>query len=128
MTPDSPVPQPEQVAAFFKKHPTGLVTLVLTDLVDSTALLRQLGDQAGATFLQRRRQILREVLHSLAEAEEIETAGDSFLLVFAKPSDAVRFGLQSQTRLRKFSQESGLKVQERMAIHLGEVVISEHET
>jgi TolB-like protein/class 3 adenylate cyclase/Flp pilus assembly protein TadD len=106
----------------------GLVTLVFTDLVDSTALLHQLGDQAGTTFLRRRRQILREVLHSLPEAEEIETAGDSFLLVFAKPSDAVRFALQSQARLRTFSLESGLKVQERMGIHLGEVVISEHET
>jgi class 3 adenylate cyclase len=128
MTPGSPVPQPEQVAAFFQKHRTGLVTLVFTDLVDSTALLHQLGDQAGASFLLRRRQILREVLHTLPEAEEIETAGDSFLLVFAKPSDAVRFALQSQARLRTFSLESGLKVQERMGIHLGEVVISERET
>jgi serine/threonine-protein kinase len=128
MPPDSPVPQPEQVAAFFQKHRTGLVTLVFTDLVDSTALLHQLGDQAGASFLRRRRQILREVLHTLPEAEEIETAGDSFLLVFAKPSDAVRFALQSQARLRTFSLEAGLKVQERMGIHLGEVVISERET
>jgi serine/threonine-protein kinase len=116
------------VAAFFQKHRTGLVTLVFTDLADSTALLHQLGDQAGATFLRRRRQILREVLHTLAEAEEIETAGDSFLLAFAKPSDAVRFALQSQARLRTFSVESKLPVQERMGIHLGEVVISEFET
>jgi serine/threonine protein kinase/class 3 adenylate cyclase/dienelactone hydrolase len=116
------------VAAFFQKHRTGLVTLVFTDLVDSTALLQQLGDQDGASFLRRRRQILREVLHSLPEAEEIETAGDSFLLVFAKPSDAVRFALQSHARLRTFSLESRLKVQERMGIHLGEVVISERET
>jgi serine/threonine protein kinase/class 3 adenylate cyclase len=128
MSPDSAVPQPEQVAAFFQKHRTGLVTVVFTDLVDSTALLHRLGDQAGATFLRRRRQILREVLHSLSEAEEIETAGDSFLLVFAKPSDAVRFALQSQARLRTFSAESKLPVLERMGIHLGEVVISEHET
>ena len=70
MSPGSAIPQPEQVAAFFQKHRTRLVTLVFTALVDSTALLHELGDQAGATFLRRRRQIVREVLHSLPEAEE----------------------------------------------------------
>ena len=40
-------PLPEQVASFFQKHRTGLVTLVFTDLVDSTALLSQLGDQGA---------------------------------------------------------------------------------
>jgi class 3 adenylate cyclase len=105
-----------------------LVTLVFTDVVDSVALVRQLGDQAGATFLQRRRQRVRETLRSFPEGEEIETAGDSFLLVFSKPSDAVRFGLLVQAQLRAFSQDSGLAVQERIGIHLGEVVIAEHET
>jgi class 3 adenylate cyclase len=73
----------EQVAAFFQKHRTGLVTLAFTDLVDSTALLQQLGDQAGTTCLRQRRRILREVLHALSEAEAIETAADSFLLALA---------------------------------------------
>jgi len=121
-------PSSEQVAAFFRKHRTGLVALVFTDLVDSTALLNQLGDQAGASFLRQRREIIRDTLRALPEAEEIETAGDSFLLVFSKPSDAVRFALLTQARLRAFSAESRLSVQERMGIHLGEVVISEHET
>jgi len=128
MTRESSAPQPEQVAAFFRKHRTGLVALVFTDLVDSTALLSQLGDQAGASFLQRRRRIIREVLQSYPEGEEIETAGDSFFLVFTKPSDAVRFALQVQGQLRRFSEESRRPVQERIGIHLGEVVIAEHET
>jgi WD40 repeat protein/serine/threonine protein kinase/class 3 adenylate cyclase len=128
MIPDSATARPEQVAAFFQKHRTGLITLVFTDLVDSTVLLRQLGDQGGATFMQRRRQLIRDALRTFAGSEEIETAGDSFLLAFPKPSDAVRFALQSQTRLRQFSAESGLPVQERMGIHLGEVVIAENET
>src|SRR5215831_9390649 len=123
-----PVPRPEQVAAFFRKHRTGLVALVFTDLVDSTALLSQLGDQAGASFLQQRRQIIRKVLQSYREGEEIETAGDSFFLVFTKPSDAARFALQVQGQLRQFSLESRLSVQERIGIHLGEVVIAEYET
>jgi WD40 repeat protein/class 3 adenylate cyclase/tRNA A-37 threonylcarbamoyl transferase component Bud32 len=128
MTPEAAAPQSEQVAAFFQKHRTGLVTLVFTDVVDSVALLSRLGDQAGATFMQRRRQVIREVLQGLHEGAEIETAGDSFLLAFAKPSDGVRFALQSQARLRRFSTDSKVPVQERIGIHLGEVVIAENET
>jgi len=128
MPSSSPAPQPEQVAAFFQKHRTGLVTLVFTDLVDSTALLQKLGDQTGATFLQNRRDIVRELLSSYDGGEEIETAGDSFLLLFAKPSDAVRFALTVNTRFRDFSAKAGVPLQERMGIHLGEVVIREGET
>jgi WD40 repeat protein/serine/threonine protein kinase/class 3 adenylate cyclase len=105
-----------------------LVALVFTDLVDSTALLSQLGDQAGTSFLRKRREIIRNTLRTLPESEEIETAGDSFLLAFSKPSDAVRFALLTQAALRAFSAESRLSVQERIGIHLGEVVITEGET
>jgi class 3 adenylate cyclase len=45
-------PPSEHVAAFFEKHRTGLLTIVFTDLVDSTALMQRLGNQAGATFLK----------------------------------------------------------------------------
>jgi len=121
-------PQPEHVVAFFQKHRTGLVTLVFTDLVDSTALLQKLGDQAGATFLKQRREIIRDKLRTIPEGEEIETAGDSFLIAFSKPSDAVRFALLVQAQLRSFSKASRLSVQERIGIHLGEVVIAEGET
>jgi serine/threonine-protein kinase len=116
------------VATFFKKHHTGLVTLIFTVLVDSSILLTRLGDQAGASFLQQRRKVIRDTLRTLPESEEIETAGDSFLLAFNKLSDAVRFALQTQARLRQFSHEADLPVQERIGIHLGEVVIAEHET
>lgn len=37
---------------FQRKHRTGLVPLVFTDLVNSVALRRQLGDQAGTSLLQ----------------------------------------------------------------------------
>ena len=70
-------PSSEPVAAFFEKHRTGLVALVFTDLVDSTVLLSQLGDQAGASFLRKRREIIRDTLRNLPESEEIETAAPS---------------------------------------------------
>jgi class 3 adenylate cyclase len=75
-----------------KPHRTELVTLVFTDIVGSTALKQQLGDKAGAALIQRHHALVREVRQPFADSQEIETAGDSFLLLFNRPSDAVRKG------------------------------------
>ena len=107
---------------------TGLVTLLFTDIVSSTALKQRLGDKAGAALIQEQRALVRQLLTTYPGAEEIETAGDSFLLSFSKPSDAVRFALVLQRRLRGLNREDATPLQERIGIHLGEVVIEEHAT
>ena len=76
------------------KRRTGLFTLLFTDVAGSTQLKAELGDQAGVALLREHHALVRELLAGFAEAEEISTAGDSFLLVFRKPSDALRFALQ----------------------------------
>jgi class 3 adenylate cyclase len=116
-----------QVEEFRRRHRTGLVTLLFTDIVESTALKRALGDHAGTALIQQYRALVRELLRQFPESEEIETAGDSFLLVFRKPSAAVTFGLQLQHCQRQLGETSGQPVRLRIGIHLGEVVIEEHE-
>jgi class 3 adenylate cyclase len=107
---------------------TGLVTLLFTDIVSSTALKQHWGDKAGAVLIQQQRAPVRQLLAACPGAEEIETAGDSFLLLFPKPSDAVSFALVLQSRLRSLSQGQPMPLTERIGIHLGEVVIETHET
>ena len=120
-------PSREQAAGLRPRHPTGLAALLFTDIVDSTALMQRLGNQAGATLIQRHHELVRKTLAESGNGEEIETAGDSFLLVFAKPSEAVRFSLLLQSRIRQSLQEQGVAVQDRIGIHLGEIVIEEKD-
>jgi class 3 adenylate cyclase len=72
--------------------------------------------------------VIREILGQFSEGEEIETAGDSFFIVFTKPSDAVKFSLLVQARVRALSAEVGRPVLDRIGIHVGEVWIEEHES
>src|SRR5262249_4149277 len=51
-------------------------------------------------------------------AREIETAGDSFLIVFERPSDAVRFSVKLQA-------DNDTAISDRIGIHLGEVFLEE---
>ncbi len=92
--------QRAKVEEFQRKHRIGLLTLLFTDLVGSTQLKQELGDHAAVALIQQHRALVREILSGFKEGEEIETAGDSFFLVFTKPSDAVQFSLLLQTRLR----------------------------
>jgi class 3 adenylate cyclase len=120
-----PVGQGKQLEAFGRKHRTGVVTLLFTDMVGSTALKQQLGDGAAANLFRKHHDLIRETLQQFPQGEEVETAGDSFLLIFATPSDAVQFALLAGSRLRSLHpgpEGAGL---DRIGIHVGEVVLGE---
>jgi class 3 adenylate cyclase len=105
------------------KPRTGLVTLLFTDMVGSTALKQQLSDQGGAALFRNHHQLVRDLLGRFPTGQEIETAGDSFLIVFSTPSDAVRFGLLLQAKLRHLREEAGVSLFDRIRIHGVEVVV-----
>src|SRR5439155_4903699 len=115
-----------KVEEFRRKHRTSLLTLVFTDMVGSTALKQGLGEREVASLFQDYRQLVRRQRTRFSESEEIETAGDSFLLVFATPSEAVEFALILQTELGTWRQTRGIQVRQRVGIDLCEVVIEEH--
>lgn len=124
MTPGSTIVGNEgRIQAFSRKHQTGLVTLVFTDLVGSTQLKQRLGDWLGVRRIQEHHELVRGLLGEFPEAAEISTAGDSFFLVFARPSDAVLFALRLQKALRDSARPNEAPLRDRIGIHLGEVVI-----
>jgi class 3 adenylate cyclase/tetratricopeptide (TPR) repeat protein len=121
------IKQRAKVKEFQRKHRVGLLTLLFSDIVDSTKLKQTLGDREAVPVIQRHHAAIREILSQFSEGEEIETAGDSFFVVFTKPSEAVKFSLLVQARLRELSAEVGQPVFDRIGIHVGEVWIDEHE-
>src|SRR5882672_8617873 len=66
--------------------PTGFVTLLMTDIEGSTALLRRLGDRYGA-LLNDVRGILRAAV-SRASGREIDARADEFFAVFERAAAA----------------------------------------
>jgi eukaryotic-like serine/threonine-protein kinase len=117
----------DRVEAFRRKHRIGLPTLVFTDIVGSTKLKQELGDRHGLALLQQHHALLRNILDRFEEAEEINTAGDSFFRVFSKPSDATKFALLLQANLAGLAKKTGRLIQNRIGIHFGEVFIEHRE-
>ena len=92
--------------------PTGIVTLLFTDIVGSTALLAKLGE--GYTeALAEHRQIVREAC-AARDGLEVDTQGDAFFFVFGRATDAVAAASDIQRALA----DGPIRV--RMGLHTGE--------
>ena len=75
------------------------VTLLFTDLVNSTALLERVGDERAQRVLRVHRQLLREALASHGGAET-KWLGDGLLATFASVAEAVRCAVTMQQGAR----------------------------
>ena len=124
MSGSASTPRREALERFQQKHHLGQVTVVFTDIVASTDLKQTLGDLAAQALLKAHDERVRQILGEFADAQEIETAGDSFLLVFANPADAVAFALRLQASLRLQSRGQAA-VRDRIGIHVGKVLVGE---
>jgi class 3 adenylate cyclase/tetratricopeptide (TPR) repeat protein/tRNA A-37 threonylcarbamoyl transferase component Bud32 len=125
MTVEHTPQQQTRVEEFQRRHQIRLLTLLFTDVVGSTRLKQLLGERAAIELTERHHALLREILAGFADAEEIGTSGDSFFMVFAKPSDAVHFALLAQRAVRDLARETGQPVLDRIGIHVGEVFIQD---
>src|SRR5262249_40475739 len=87
------------------------VTLLFTDLVNSTALLEGVGDERAQRVLRGHRQQLREALASHG-GEETKWLGDGLLATFASVAEAVRCAvtMQQGTRGRTVGERLGLRI------------------
>jgi class 3 adenylate cyclase len=90
------------------------LTLLFTDIVESTQAIVDLGDERWREVLDRYRAVVRQEL-SRHRGREVNTAGDAFFAVFDRPMDAVRCA----TAMRSSVKALGLRV--RTGIHLGDV-------
>jgi class 3 adenylate cyclase len=115
----------QRVVEFQRQHSTALLTLMFTDIVASTQLKQELGDGEASLLIHEHHAIVRRLLAQFSTALEISTAGDSFFLVFAKPSEAVKFSLLLRIALRDLSKGMENPILDRIGIHVGEVFIEQ---
>jgi class 3 adenylate cyclase len=107
--------------AGFDAQPGGearvMATILFTDIVDSTALAHDAGDASWKQTVAMHDDVVRSVLAGFG-GREVETAGDSFLVVFDSAEGAIRCGLALVGAL------AAIQLPIRVGIHSGEVVMS----
>ncbi len=103
--------------------PTGFVTLLMTDIERSTALLHRLGNRYG-DLLDEVRGILRATV-SRAAGREIDARADEFFAVFERALGAVEAAVGIQRALGERSWPDGLEVRVRVGIHSGRPTLTD---
>ncbi len=97
-----------------------LRTVLLCDIVDSTALVERLGDVRAVDLLKRHDQLLRQLM-DLCHGQMIDKA-DGVLALFARPIQALDFALRYQRGLRELGAVEGLDLKARIGLHVGDVM------
>jgi len=97
--------------------PTGLVTFLLTDMENSTALLERLDDRFSALRDDVQGIIRRAVTG--AGGREVDARADEFFAVFERTASAIEAAVAIQRALGERAWPDGLECRVRVGIHSG---------
>jgi adenylate cyclase len=96
---------------------SGKVTIVFSDIEESTALNERIGDRAWVRLISSHDKLVRRHVNKHS-GHVVKSQGDGFMIAFAHPEQAVRCSIDLQHSLRRRS--NGIRV--RIGIHMGKSV------
>jgi class 3 adenylate cyclase len=85
----------EEAAAGAEAAPSGLVTILFTDIEGSTAMTQRLGDAKARDMLREHERIVREALRAHG-GSEVKTMGDGFMASFGSAVRALECAVAIQ--------------------------------
>jgi class 3 adenylate cyclase len=96
------------------------ITLLFTDLKDSTALYRRIGDARAFALVNNHLSMLTHCV-AINNGAVVKTIGDSVMAAFSTPADAVAAALAMQQSMKKEPKipELGERLAIRVGIHAG---------
>jgi class 3 adenylate cyclase len=100
----------------------GTVTILFTDIEDSTPLIDRLGDESWMELLRTHNAIIRRHV-SERGGFEVKAQGDGFMIAFKSPRDAVLAAVAIQRAFAAYNEEGPDEiVHVRIGLHTGEAV------
>lgn len=106
--------------------PEGTVTLLFSDIVDSTKIIHRIGDAKWIELLHQHDRIFRTAL-SRYKGHEIKTVGDAFMLAFQSSRDALRYAIHVQRVFADRNMDAEEAIWVRMGLHTGELTKRESD-
>jgi class 3 adenylate cyclase len=97
--------------------PGGFVTFLLSDIEDSTGLLRRMGD-GYAGLLADVRTLIRDAVRR-GKGRVVDARADEFFAVFEEPVAAIEAAMRIQRALARRTWQDGVQCRVRVGIHSG---------
>jgi len=120
--------QPDLLALLPDAHAGSTVTILFTDIVDSTLSAERIGDRRWLDVLRTHNAVIRAEV-GRHQGVEVKARGDGFMLAFAGARRAVQCAVAIQRALavRPIELEPGDVVRVRIGLHTGEALQAEHD-
>jgi class 3 adenylate cyclase len=102
----------------------GTVTILFSDIENSTLMTERLGDLRWLKVLRAHNSVFRHHLR-VHGGHEVKSQGDGFMLVFSDPRRAVECAIAIQRDLAEREVADGERIRVRMGLHAGEAIREE---
>jgi len=110
-----------------RASPEGIVTILFTDVVESTRLRQRLGDDAAQELFREHNRILRAQIEKHG-GFEVKTYGDGFMVAFASVVGALACAIDIQRGIAEHNREHpGQQLQVRIGLNCGQVIREEED-
>ncbi|MEE8346246.1 MAG: adenylate/guanylate cyclase domain-containing protein [Dehalococcoidia bacterium] len=106
--------------------PSGLVTILFTDMEGSTALTQRLGDAGAQELLRTHNSIVRDALKA-QDGAEIKHTGDGIMASFATASKALACATAIQAALAERNEAAEEPINVRIGLNAGEPVAEDED-
>jgi class 3 adenylate cyclase len=109
-----------------KVAPSGLVTILFTDMEGSTTLTQRLGDVGAQEVLRTHNRIIRDALKA-QDGSETKHTGDGIMASFAAASKALECAVAIQRAFATHNEGTDEAIQVRIGLNAGEPVAEEKD-
>jgi class 3 adenylate cyclase len=99
----------------------GTVTLVFTDVVDSTVLTARLGDHVWMRTVREHHDVIRKATEEHG-GKVVETQGDGAMLAFASARRAVSCAIEIQIGIGRAFKDASPPIRVRIGVHTGDAL------
>jgi class 3 adenylate cyclase len=106
--------------------PSGLVTILFTDIEGSTTLTQRLGDAKAQEVLRTHNAIVREALRAHG-GTEVKTMGDGFMASFSSATRALECAIAMQRAFAEHNESAGEPIRVRIGLNAGEPIAEDED-
>jgi class 3 adenylate cyclase len=121
---DEFVSEGEDAAA--RAAPSGLVTILFTDMEGSTTLTQRLGDAKAQEVVRTHNTIVREALKAYG-GSEVKTMGDGFMASFSSATRALECAVAMQRAFAAHNESAQEPILVRVGLNAGEPIAEEED-
>ncbi len=101
--------------------PSGLLTILFTDVEASTALTQRLGDARARELLREHERMVREALKAHGGAE-VKTMGDGFMASFSSATKSLECAITMQRAFAEYNESAEEPIKVRVGLNAGEPI------